>query len=152
NAAIGIDLQTMGGFNAPDWQCGVSHLSAGGGVGIIFPSLREAVSAWNDLPPGKTGVIVIMDSLSDLDASAQGDAPVEIEIAEHSRLLIVAGLWPLEPIPGAPPGSYARQRGHFDARQTRGHFVGNLAIRGTAPDERKAGACFINGLLIEGEL
>jgi len=160
NAAVGIDLTTAGasgGFDDPAvWQVGVSHLLADDGSGTLLPSLRAAVEAWNQLPAGRTGVIVLMDSLSDIDDEAGAGspaAPLGIELGEGSRLLVIAGNWPLEPMPGAPPGSVERVPGHFEAQQVRAHFVGDIVLRGTAaagsPD---AGACFFNGLLLEGQL
>ena len=157
NRALAVDVSragSAGGFFAPGvWQVGVSHLLSDGGSGTLFGSLRDAVAAWNLQPAGRTGVIVLMDSLSD-DASAGGAAgPVEIEIGERSQLLIVAGEWPLEPVPGAPPGSVRRVPGHFDARQVRAHFIGDLSVRGNAAaDSADAGGCFLNGLLLEGQL
>ncbi|MGH8720343.1 MAG: hypothetical protein ACREU4_00055 [Burkholderiales bacterium] len=158
NAAVGIDWSAAGeagGFDDPAvWQAGVSHLTADDGSGTLFPSLRAAVEAWNQLPAGRTGVIVLMDSLSDPGAAtASPAAPLEVELGELSRLLIVAGTWPLEPIPGAPPGSVARVPGHFDPRQIRAHFVGDIVLRGTAAAASlNAGVCFVNGLLLEGQL
>ncbi|MBS0445359.1 MAG: hypothetical protein JSR59_05340 [Proteobacteria bacterium] len=154
NQGVAIDVSEagdVGGFFDPGvWQVGVSRLTPDDGSGTLYGSLRDAVAAWNLVPPGRTGVIVVMDSLSDIDA---GSEPLEIEIGEQSELLIVAGEWPLEPIPGAPPGSVQRVPGHFDAQQIRAHFVGNLAVRGTAAaDSVDAGACYLNGLLIEGQL
>jgi hypothetical protein len=154
NQAVAIDVSAAGGsggFLSIDvWQVGVSHLTPDDGSGTLYPSLRDAVAAWNLQPPGTTGVIVLMDSLSD-DATPGG--PIEIEIAERSQLLIVAAEWPLEPIPGAPPGSVQRVPGHFDAQQIRAHLIGDLIVRGsTAAGSDNAGACFLNGLLLEGQL
>jgi hypothetical protein len=153
NQAVSIDVSRAGRiggfFDAGVWQAGVSHLLPDDGTGTVFGSLRDAVGAWNLLPPGRTGVIVLMDSLSD-DDSSRAAGPVEIEIGERSQLLIVAGEWPLERIHGAPP---RRVPGHFNAQNVRAHFIGDLTVRGNAaassPD---AGACFLNGLLIEGQL
>ena len=152
NAAVSVGgslTGDIGGFFSPSvWQVGVSHLLPDDGTGTLYGSLREAVAAWNLLPAGRTGVIVLMDSLSEHAAEA-----VEIEIGERSQLLIVAGEWALEPIPGAPPGSVRRVPGHFEAQQIRAHLIGNITVRGNAAAESPdAGACFINGLLVEGEL
>jgi hypothetical protein len=134
------------------WQAGVSHLLPDDGSGTLFGSLRDAVAAWNALSPGRTGVIVMMDSISDDDLTG-GSGRLEIQVAERSRLLIVAGEWPLQPIPGAPPGSVQRVPGNFDARHIRSHFIGDISVRGTAAaDSEDAGACFMNGLLLEGRL
>jgi hypothetical protein len=131
------------------WQIGVSHLLPDDGTGTLFPSLSDAIAAWNLLPAGRTGIIVLMDSLSDGVSSA--GVPLEIHIAASSQLLIVAGEWPLEPIPGAPFGSEQRVPGHFDAQQIRAHFIGDISIRGNAAaDSADAGACYLNGLIVEG--
>jgi hypothetical protein len=156
NRSLAVDVSgagDTGGFFAPGvWQVGVSRLLPDGGAGTLFGSLRDAIAAWNLLRPGRTGVIVLMDSLSD-DASAGGTAgPVEIEIGERSQLLIVAGEWPLEPVPGAP-GRVRRVPGHFDAQRVRAHFIGDLSVRGNAAaDSTGAGACFVNGVLLEGQI
>ena len=78
--------------------------------------------------------------------------PLEIEIGEGSRLLIVAGEWPLEPIPGAPPGSVrARARPFRRPTGPRAFHRRLRRARHRARERRpNAGACFINGLLIEG--
>ncbi len=154
---VSVDVSAAGvegGFHDPGaWQVGVSHLTPDDGSGTLFASLRDAVAAWNLQPPGRTGVIVLMDSLSEFDAPGSPPTALEIEIGEESELLIVAGEWPQEPIPGAPPGSVRRVPGHFDAQQVRAHIVGDLSVRGGAPaGSENAGACFINGLLIEGQL
>ena len=152
NAAIGVDVggAGFGGFDDPGvWQVGVSRLLPDDGSGTLQPSLRAAVAAWHAQPDGTTGVIVVLDSMSDMD----GGGPLEIWVGEGSRLLVVAGVWPLEPIPGAPPGSVRRVPGHSDAQLVRAHVVGDIVVRGTAPDgSAAAGACFLNGLLIEGTL
>ena len=159
NASVAIDTSSagdMGGFFDPSvWQAGVSHLLPDDGSGTLFPSLRDAVAVWNLQPPGRTGVIVLMDSLSDHDGtgSSSPPQPLEIDIGERSHLLIVAGEWSPEPIPGAPPGSLARVAGHFEARQVRSHVVADWVVRGTAgAGSLDAGACFVNGVLIEGML
>ncbi len=148
-AGSSLDAAGQGGFDDPSvWQAGVSHLHADTGSGVLFGSLRDAVQAWHAQPPGRTGVIVLMDSLSEADA-----APLVIDIAERSRLLIVAGGWPLEAVDGAPPGSFARVAGHVEPRGVRAHRIGDLVIRGTAPAESaNPGACVLQGLMLEGRL
>jgi hypothetical protein len=145
--AIDVTQASDSGFSSPDvWQVGVSHLLVDNGSGTLKGSLRDAVAAWNLLAPGRTGVIVLMDSLSDYASASSAVGPIEITIGERSRLLIVAGEWPLEPILGRVPG-------HFDAQQVRAHVVGDLSVRGNAAaGSSDAGACFLNGLLLEGEL
>jgi len=147
---IAADASATGFFDPDVWQVGVSHLIPDDGSGTLYASLRDAVAAWNLLPSGRTGVIVLMDSLSD-DAAAGG--AIEIEIGERSQLLIVAGEWPLEPISGAPPGSVRRVPGRFDAQKVRAHVIGDLTVRGhAATASTDAGTCFLNGLLLEGQL
>ena len=152
NAALSIDPLSSGGeggfYDRNVWQAGVTHLlDTTVGQGRLFASLREAIDAWHLQPAGRTGVIVLMDSLSEHDTA------LEVQLGERSKLLIVAGQWPLEPIPGETPGSVERVPGHFEASQIRAHRIGNLVVRGTAaPGSDNAGALFINGLLLEGSL
>lgn len=139
---------TSGFFDPGVWQAGVTHLLPADGV-VLFASLRAAVAAWNAVPAGRTGVIVVMDSVSDIDTAT----PLRIDIAGASSLLVVAGQWPLQPIAGAPPGSVERVPGRFEARQVRAHWAGRLEVVGTADgDDANAGALFLNGLLLEGSL
>jgi hypothetical protein len=134
------------------WQAGVSHLLPTDGV-ALFGSLRAAVQAWNALPAGRNGVIVLMDSLSEFDTGGSPPTPLRIDVSEGSRLLVVAGLWPLEPVPGPTPGGLARRPGRVDARGVRAHFVGDLEVRGTAPaGSADPGECSFNGLMLEGRL
>lgn len=138
-----------GGFFDPAvWQVGVTHLLPLGATGTLFATLRDAVQAWNALPAGRTGVIVLMDSLTESDA-----APLTVNIAEGSRLMIVSGQWPSTPVADALPGTLARQPGRFEARQTRAHWLGRLQVLGTAAAEAlDPGALFLNGLLLQGPL
>ncbi|HSW25934.1 MAG TPA: hypothetical protein VLJ62_24450, partial [Burkholderiaceae bacterium] len=142
--------EDQGGFFDPEvWQVGVSHLLPDDGGGTLLPTLRAAVEAWNTQPAGRTGVIVLMDSLSEIDTASA----LEIQIPEASQLLVVAGQWPLQPIPGAPPGSVQRVPGRFEARQVRAHWQGRLQVRGTADaDAANPGALFLHGLLLQGPL
>lgn len=137
-----------GFFDDGVWQVGVSHLLPPNGS-TLFATLREAVAAWNAEPPGRTGVIVLMDSLTEIDEAG----PLELDIAAASSLLLVAGQWPALQLPGAPPGSLARQPGRFEARQVRAHWHGRLHVRGlAAADAPDAGALFVHGLLLQGGL
>lgn len=142
--------EDLGGFFDPQvWQVGVSHLLPDDGAGTLLPTLRAAVAAWNAQPPGRTGVIVVMDSLSDIDTAAA----LEILIPEASQLLVVAGQWPMQPIPGEVPGKVQRVPGRFEARQVRAHWQGRLQVRGTADaDASNPGTLFLHGLLLQGPL
>ena len=54
NQSVAIDLSAAGDaggfFDAGVWQVGVSHLLPDDGSGTLFPSLRDAVEAWNLQP------------------------------------------------------------------------------------------------------
>ena len=142
------DAGTEGFFGSDVWQVGVSHLLPANGS-TLFASLRDAVASWNAEPPGRTGVIVAMDSLTEIDDAS----PLDVDLPAGSSLLVVAGQWPLLPIPGAPPGSVARQPGRFEARQVRAHWQGHLRVRGQAgAEEVNPGALFLHGLLLQGPL
>ncbi|MFT3815289.1 MAG: hypothetical protein QM740_18255 [Acidovorax sp.] len=142
------DPDTGGFFDPGVWQVGVTHLLPLGTTGTLFASLRDAVAAWNALAPGRTGVIVLMDSLTEDDP-----APLTIDIAEGSRLLVVSGQWPLVPVPGALPGTLGRLPGRFQAVQVRAHWQGRLQVAGTAAaGSANPGALFLSGLLLQGPL
>ena len=145
-AGMAVDEDIGGFFDPGVWQAGVTHLLPADGV-TLFPTLRAAVTAWNAEPAGRTGVIVLMDSVSEIDQAT----PLTIQIPESSSLLIVAGQWPLQPVPGAPPGAVERVPGRFEARQVRAHWAGTLQVVGLADDDNAhAGALFLHGLLLEG--
>ena len=149
SAGMAVEDDTSGFFDPGVWQVGVTHLLPMDATGTLFGSLRAAVAAWNAEPAGRTGVIVVMDSLSEFDTTT----PLRIQIPEASSLLIVAGQWPLQPIPGAPPGSVERVPGRFEARQVRAHWAGTLEVVGMADDDTpNPGALFLHGLLLEGPL
>lgn len=147
-------MQASGFFDPGVWQAGVSHLLPIDTTGTLFASLPEAIAAWNQQAPGRTGVIVLMDSLSEqVQAGASPPLPLDIDIGEGSRLLVVAGEWPLEAIPGGPPGAVARVPGHFTARRVRAHVVADWLVRGTAAaGSVNGGALCLNGVQLEGSL
>lgn len=143
-----VDADHAGFFDAGVWQAGVSHLLPANG-NTLFATLRDAVAAWNALPAGRTGVIVVMDSLSEIDTASV----LELRIGEGSSLMVVSGQWPALQIPGAPPGSLERQPGRFEARQVRAHWQGHLRVVGQAGAQSSAaGALFVHGLLLQGPL
>jgi len=142
------DEDTGAFFDPQVWQAGVTHLLPADGT-QLFATLRAAVEAWNLRPEGSTGVIVLMDSLSEIDMAAA----LEIRIPESSRLLVVAGQWPLQQMPGSVPGDLQRLPGRFEARRVRAHWQGRLQVRGTADaDADNPGALFLHGLLLQGPL
>jgi hypothetical protein len=106
--------------------------------GVIVPSLADAVSAWNLQPPGITGVIVLMDSVTDGDPDAA--QVLNLRVPAGSRLLIVAGGWPAPHV-----------LGRFEPADVRPHVIGDLVVQGEeGPGER--GRLAINGVLLEGSL
>jgi hypothetical protein len=124
-------------FTQADWQRGVSHLQATV-PGVIVDSLRAAIQEWNPLGPGHTGVIALMDSLTDRDAASP--AFLDIRVPAQSQLLIVAGDW-LDP----------RSPGHFEPVDVRPHHVGSIVVHGD-PGSGERGRLVINGLLLEGSV
>ena len=124
-------------FAQASWQRGVSHLEPAV-PGVIVPSLRDAIDAWNLEPPGRTGVIVVMDSLTDGDT---GSPPVlNVRVSASSRLLIVGARWPVPRVPG-----------RFEPADIRPHIVGDLIVHGHAGTGER-GRLAINGLLLEGSV
>jgi hypothetical protein len=134
-------------FLAPTWQAGVSHLGESGTTSApVFATLRAAVDAWNALPPGHTGVIAVMDSLTETlsSAAASPPAPLEIRVRGGSRLLVIAAHWPRK-------DEDARQFGVFTPFAVRPHCIGEIQVRGTAAAvDENAGVLVMNGLLLEG--
>jgi hypothetical protein len=133
-------------FTEPDiWQVAVAHLpTAPVRPGLVFASLREAVAEWHKQPAGATGVITILDSLSELDA---GPGNLRIRIPEKSKLLIIGAQWPQLALTTTPA------RGQFQATGVRPHWRGMLEIEGTAgASSDEPGALFLNGLLLEGSI
>jgi hypothetical protein len=125
------------GFTAADWQRGVSHLQPPT-PGVIVGSLRAAVAEWNLLGPGHTGVIALMDSVTDRDEATP--AILHVHLPARSRLLIVAADW-------LPP----RAAGRFEPVDVRPHHIGTLVVHGDAGTGER-GRLVINGLLLEGSL
>ena len=136
------------------WQVGVGKNTTAVGVEDIFPTLAEAVDAWNAQPPGTVGVIAVLDSHTykeDLTADH------EILIPQHSQLTIVAAGWPKEEDPDKP-GEFKRSTGHLTPIHLRPHLQGDIAVQGEGGSgdggdaASSSGELNINGLLIEGEL
>ena len=120
------------------WQIGVSG-ALPAEPGQVVNTFGEALAAWNAQPPGTVGVIVVMDS-----ASYPVPGEDEIYVGAGSKLLVIAGDWPVEEIAG---GQRGRPAGQFNASGHRPHLQGDLTVRGEA-----SGAFYLNGLLVEGRL
>jgi hypothetical protein len=150
------------------WLVGVAQESSTPpGIPCIFSTLTDAITAWNNQPPGTVGAIAIMDS-------GTYDAPTPvINILPGSRLWILAANWleqePYSPtttqlkgkvgsnsvvvvenIPGTPP---TRERGQLRADRLRPHIRGDMVVHGDITEPSLLlGELIINGLLIEGQL
>jgi hypothetical protein len=132
-----------------NWQVGVAQSPELAPVGdeLIFPTLADAVAAWNSLPAGAVGVIALLDSYSYTE-NLTGSATIQIPAG--SQLAIIAAEWPATEIPDSL-GQQQRSVGQFAATGLRPHFRGDLSVRGTAPGE-SAGELILDGLLIEGRV
>lgn len=129
------------------WQVGVSQ-RATPVPGLIFPTLAQAVQAWN-ADPQPVGVIAILDSCSYAEALTGAN---KILIPEGCQLLLVAADWPL--VEDAElPGVFTRRLGDLTPSGLRPHLNGNIDVQGTAaPDSANPGELALNGLLVEGRL
>ena len=129
---------------AIDWQIGVT---SGPNVNAQeVSSISAAIDAWNNQPPGTTGIITILDS------STYSETFPTIQIPEDSFLLIVAADWPLEAIDGSP-NLPQHVLGSVTAEGVRPHLLGNLSVEGKAPaNSNSPGSIILNGLWIEGSL
>jgi hypothetical protein len=105
--------------------------------GTNFPTLKQAVQAWNAEPAGTVGVIVIFDSRT-YEETLTGVS--QVKLPEQSRLLILAGERP------------AKTLNAFAASGVRPHVKGDIDVLGTAPDGQAPGHLQIDGLLIEGSV
>jgi hypothetical protein len=142
---------SKGFFDPSVWQMGVSHFQTGP---LLVATLREAVDEWNKQSAKKTGVIVVMDSVTERDTAASPASPIEIRVREGYRLLIVGGNWPLEYDYSSQPPVKKRFDGRFDPDDVRPHLLSDLVVRGVvaSPTSANPGACFLNGLLVEGNI
>lgn len=127
-----------------DWQLGVSRL-LDPVPNEIVPSLATAITAWNALPPGRRGVICVLDSMR-YDEALTGANRIEIPAGSH--LTLIAADWPRQE---TEPGIFERPRGFYSPDRLRPHLRGALEIVGTAPAESEnPGALHLEGFLLEG--
>lgn len=131
------------------WQAGVStHVPA---AGLVFATLRDAVAAWNALPPapgGRVGVIAVMDSATYAE-SLTGAATIEVPAG--SQLIVIAADWPetADPATGLP----RRLTGDLRIDGLRPHLRGDVSVRGAAgAASTNPGELVLNGLLVEGRV
>jgi hypothetical protein len=105
----------------------------------VFPTMADAVDAWNQKAPGTIGAIAILDSRTYIEDLTAGH---RIKIPEGSQLMIVAG-----DLPEDQPVKSVIAKNH------RAHLRGNISVEGTASaTSGLPGELILNGLLIEGDL
>ncbi|MBK8096624.1 MAG: hypothetical protein IPK26_05920 [Planctomycetes bacterium] len=132
-----------------DWQMGVSKRFAPV-PGVIVATLAEALAEWNVQPPGRVGLISVMDNEIYQESLVNGS---RIQVGEGSELLIVAAGWPELPVAGGPPGQLARQVGRIVRTGLQPALLGDVAVAGLAPGNSDApGTLVLDGLLIAGQL
>jgi hypothetical protein len=125
-------------------QWGVTRDLEVTGPGIVR-SLRDAVTAWNAEPPGRFGVIAVMDSRT-------YEEDLTIDVPAGSTLVLVAGGWPIDEAPDEL--DRVRRRGRVTPNGRRPHLRGRLSVRGTAGARgaTRAGDLIVDGLLIEHDV
>lgn len=130
-----------------DWHVGVSQDYAAVQSETIYPTLQEAVNAWNGLGVAQmTGLITIMDNRT---YEEQLSGPLRIRIPEGKRLFLIAAKWPVILTSGIPE----RESFTFNPEESRPHIFGEIEVEGTASeDSPNGGSLQINGLLIEGKI
>ncbi len=129
--------------------------AAPSGGQTIVATLAEAVGAWNALPAGETGLIVVMDSRTYEESLTGAPDPgdpakaARIDIKEGSTLYMVGGEWPLHK-DDVLPGVFHRRLGEVRLDTHRPHLKGNVSVKGTAGADATPGRLVLGGLLIEG--
>ncbi|MEZ5082196.1 MAG: hypothetical protein R2750_01895 [Bacteroidales bacterium] len=137
------------------WQIGVTKdpdiIAEAQQPELLVETIQDAVEKWNthiNEDPGTFGVICILDNdtyeedLTNLS---------KIEIPTGSKLAIVAADWPQIDVPGFP-GLKERITGQFIPTELRPHILGNISVKGTAPNnDLNPGELVLEGLLIEGK-
>lgn len=145
-AAIGggpYDRTGTLGLQSPTQNLAAAHLFAQVGS-VEFPDLATAIAAWNALPPGSAGVIVLprFERFS-IDLTGAG----AITLPSGSTLAIAAGV----PVPAGGPRDVTWNNSWVS-------LTGNIEIAGAPPpppiegQTPPVGQLLINGLLIEGQL
>jgi len=132
-----------------EWQVGVSR-DVAPVPDTIFPTLGEAVAAWNAQPDGTVGLIAVMESHV-FDETLTGAN--RVVVGEGSSLAIVAADWPELPVPGGLPGQLGRQTGRIAPLGVRPALLGDLEVRGSAAGGSPApGTVAVDGLLASGSI
>ncbi|MEO8161478.1 MAG: hypothetical protein ABI588_08665, partial [Arenimonas sp.] len=138
--------------NPAVWQVGVSRTMPAIGTEQVFSTLQAAVQAWNALPAGTVGVIVMMDALCYQAGDDTANPVAKVLLQAGSSLLIAAAGWPLTDIPNGG-GVKERRAGNFSVQNLRAHFRGDIEVSdNTAAGSTAPGRLVLNGLLIEGTI
>jgi hypothetical protein len=143
SAAVAAAFENLG--RPITWQAAVGPLEPVGAESI-FPTLAEAVAAWNAQPPGTVGVIAVADSATYVENLSGANV---LEVPEASWLMIVAAEWPTAPVPDSP-GLEQRIVGQIRPIDLCSGIRGDISLRGTGIEN--PGAVVLNGLLLAGEL
>jgi hypothetical protein len=123
------------------WQAGVSK-EIPAVPSEIFPTIGDALDAWDLQGPGNNGLIVVMDN-------STYEEDLLIKVPEGSSLVVAAASWPQVHDTTGPH----RVRGQFDAFELRPHLLGKIQINTNAsPLGPLPGKLSFNGLLIEGSV
>lgn len=126
-----------------NFQMGVTRDAEAGDPQVVA-TLAAAIDAWNALPPGRFGLIVLMDSQT---YSEDLTGLHRIQIPAESRLMIVAAQWPLP----ADTATGGRPIGQVEPTLVRPLVDGAIEVQGLAPQgSTKPGQLIINGLWISG--
>lgn len=138
------------------WQIGVTKdpniLAEAQQPELMVKTIQEAITKWNihiNENPGTFGMICMLDN----DTYEENLTNLsKIEIPSGSKLALVAADWPQIDVPGFP-GVKERKVGQFFPTELRSHILGNISVKGTAPNnDLNPGELVLGGLLIEGKL
>jgi len=131
--------------NDKHWQVAVSQKLAAI-PNTLFPTLAQAVQAWNAQPAKTDGVIAILDNATYVEDLIAAN---KIVIPPGSRLLILAADWATLRQPSLGTSRTP------DPNGLRPHLLGKMEVNGLPPtdkDNQSPGEFYIDGLLMEGTL
>ncbi len=130
-----------------DWHVGVSIDHPIVGTEMIYTTIGQAITDWNNQPANiQTGLITIMDNRT-YQEDLTGVLQIELE---GKRLFIIAAEWPKNK---DSSGVESRSKGSFNAEDLRPHIWGDIDVEDLPPaGTTNGGGLWINGLLIEGKI
>jgi hypothetical protein len=127
------------------WQVAVSQVLTPI-PGLVYPTLTNAVQAWNALPAAsqRFGVIVLLDNASYYGSLSGANT---VLIPESCNLLIVSTDWPSLTV-GGNIDSF-----QLSPAYQRTHLMGDVTVQGTAAEgSENPGSLLLSGMLIEGSV